>query len=110
MEINIKDSGRVAINKAAATALVYKKISKMKARTEKARAKAKARRDKDAKARLLLVPENYNDYPYFGQSNRPDGYITLSKLPLKDADKFEYAGTCCDAYGNRGDLFKPKSS
>lgn len=110
LEINIKDCGRVAINKAVATALIYKRINQIKARTEKARAKAKERRDKDAKARLLLVPENYNDYPYFGQSNRPPGYVTLSKLPLKDLDKFEYAGTCCDAYGNRGDLFKPKSS
>ena len=110
LEINIKDCGRVAINKAVATALIYKRINQIKARTEKAREKARVWREKDSDARFALVPDNYKDYPYFGQSNRPDGYITLSKLPLKDADKYEYAGTCCSTYGDKGHLFKPKQS
>jgi len=63
---------------------------------------------KDVDPRLLLIPDNRDDYPYFGKYNRPAGYVTFSKLPLKDVDKYEYAGTCCDAYGNKGDLFKPK--
>lgn len=103
-EIDTMDSDRVAINKAAATALVYKKINKFNERREKAR----AWREKASNIRYASIPDNYKDYPYFGQSNRPSGYITLSKLPLKNTDKFEYAGTCCDSYGNKGHLFKPK--
>ena len=110
LEIDIKDSGRVSINKAVATALVYKKINQIDERREKARAKARAWREKDSDARFALVPANYKDYPYFGQKNRPEGYITLSKLPLKDADKYEYAGTCCSSFGDKGHLFKPKQS
>lgn len=106
LKTDIKDYGRVAINKAATTALVYKKINKINERREKAR----AWREKASDIRYALVPDNYKDFPYFGQSNRPDGYITLSKLPLKNADKFEYAGTCCNSFGDKGHLFKPKQS
>ena len=107
-EIDTLDSNRVAINKAVATALVYKKTIKINEAKAKAKAKARAWREKASNVRYALIPDNYKDYPYFGQSNRPDGYITLSKLPLKDTDKFEYAGVCCDSYGNKGHLFKPK--
>ena len=78
--------------------------------------KEQARRDKVTEARykrehrkMALVPkQNIKDYPYFGQSNRPAGYKTMSQLHMCDLTHYEFAGACCDTYGNLGYLFKPK--
>lgn len=71
--------------------------------------RAKVRRyrinHKRKKAQLFL-PENPKDYPYFA-TYRPKGYITYSKLKMSDYGKYEFAGGCCSAYGDRGWLFKP---
>ena len=53
---------------------------------------------------------NEHKYPYFGQSIRPVGYKVASRIRKKDIDNYEYAGTCCDTYGNLGLIFRPKKS
>ena len=102
--VTFERAAHSAAGDALATRLVYLACKK----AEVKRKKAAIYRDKARKKRLALVPDNYHDYPYFGQINRPAGYITLSRLPLKDADKYEYAGTCCSSFGDQGHLFKPR--
>lgn len=73
--------------------------------------KAKKRqeyRNKLKQQKLDLVPEDTSEFPDFGQAWRPDGYKTLSQLTKRDLSKYEFAGTCCNTYGDRGYLFKPK--
>lgn len=62
------------------------------------------------KKRMALVPSNLSDFPDFGQAYRPTGYKTMSQLNKRDLKLFEFAGRCCDTYGNRGYLFKPKDN
>lgn len=65
-------------------------------------------REKCVGRKMALVPSNYRDFPYFGQSDRPKGYKTTSQLRIRDLPNYEFAGICCDTFGNRGYLFKPK--
>ena len=58
--------------------------------------------------KMKLVPPNADDFPYFGQCYRPDGFKTMSQLNKRDLATFEFAGTCCNTFGDRGFLFKPK--
>lgn len=60
--------------------------------------------------KLALVPEDTSGFPDFGQAWRPAGYKTLSQLTKRDISKFEFAGTCCSTYGDKGYLFKPKET
>ena len=70
--------------------------------------KATKAREKREGRKLALVPNNIEGFPYFGQSNRPEGYKTTSQLRMCDLTHYEFAGACCDTYGNLGYLFKPK--
>lgn len=74
------------------------------------RKKAKAYKEKARLKKLSLVPSNIEGYPYFGAGLRPKGYKTLSQLKMSDLNQYEFAGMCCDTYGNRGHLFKPLSN
>lgn len=65
-------------------------------------------REKLKQQKLALVPSDISSYPYYGQAYRPDGFKTLSQLTKRDLSKFEFAGTCCSSFGDRGYLFKPK--
>ena len=81
----------------------------MKQYEEKAK-KRQEYRNKLKQQKLELVPEDTSGFPDFGQAWRPDGYKTLSQLTKRDLKKFEFAGTCCSTYGDRGYLFKPKEN
>lgn len=72
------------------------------------RKKRKAQREKLKEEKLALVPGNVEEYPDFGMGHRPKGYKTLSQLNKRDLKSFEFAGVCCDTYGGKGYLFKPK--
>ena len=67
--------------------------------------KARAAREN---RKLALVPNSIKSFPYFGQTKRPEGYKTTSQLRMCDLPHYEFAGACCDTYGNLGYLFKPK--
>lgn len=71
------------------------------------RRKARISREKTKAKKLAYLPENWKEYPDFGQVSRPDGYRTLSSIALKEMHKYEFAGTCCNTFGGTGFLFKP---
>jgi hypothetical protein len=78
---------------------------------QEAREKRRAYRESVAKkisavAAATIIPGK--DYPYFGQKTPKDRYVVASKVRIRDLDLIEYAGTCCDTYGNPGILFKFK--
>jgi len=56
----------------------------------------------------LMVPKDYEKYPYFGQNRRPKGHKTFHQIRLHEYQHYVYAGTCCNAYGHLGHLFKLK--
>lgn len=60
--------------------------------------------------KLAMLPDDISTYPDFGMGGRPDGYKTMSELRKRDLSQFEFAGTCCDTYGNKGYVFKPKAA
>ena len=82
----------------------------MEAEKEK-RAKRKAKRTELRNLKMRLVPSDADSGKYtdYGQQCRPHGFKTLSQLRKRDLKKYEFAGTCCNAYGDRGYLFKPRS-
>ena len=84
--------------------LIHWYLLQEQARKRKA---AKAREKRESR-KLALVPNNTRDFPYFGQNDRPKGYKTTSQLRICDLPHYEFAGACCDTYGNLGYLFKPK--
>lgn len=94
-----------AAGDALTTRLVYLSCNK----DELKRRKSVAYREKARQKRLALVPDDGRGYPDFGQSVRPEGYITLSKLKLSELEHYEFAGFCCNAYGDIGYLVKPKN-
>ncbi|WP_169308404.1 3'-5' exonuclease [Ferrimonas aestuarii] len=65
-------------------------------------------RDRLLAQKMALVPGDISGYPDFRQVSRPLGFKTLSQLRKRDLDNYEFAGRCCDTYGNPGYLFKPK--
>lgn len=80
--------------------------------TEKEKkAKRRAKRDELRKLKMELVPSDADsgDYTDYGQGWRPAGYKTLSQLRKRDLKHYEFAGTCCSSFGDRGYLFKPKT-
>lgn len=58
--------------------------------------------------KLAMIPDDITTYPNFGMGGRPHGYKTMSELRRRDMSQFEFAGICCDTYGNKGYVFKPK--
>ncbi len=76
------------------------------------RAKRKAKQEELLQSKLKLVPDDVNNgqYPDYGQGFRPSGYKTLSQLRKRDIKHYEFAGTCCSSFGDRGYLFKPKTA
>ena len=78
-----------------------KKERQQREKTRQSRERAKAKK-------LAYVPDDIDSYPHFA-TKRPEGSKTLSQIALRDIDKYEFAGTCCDTYGNRGFVFIPKS-
>ncbi|WP_419237938.1 hypothetical protein ACN08P_11295 [Photobacterium leiognathi subsp. mandapamensis] len=71
--------------------------------------RAKQYRRSQRNKKMQLVPKNITEFPFFGQSNRPRGYKTMSQLKVTELHLYEFAGTCCSTYGDLGYLFKPKS-
>ncbi|HHG3274306.1 TPA: exonuclease domain-containing protein [Vibrio parahaemolyticus] len=73
------------------------------------RAKRKAKRLELRNLKMELVPSDADSGKYtdYGQGWRPEGFKTLSQLRKRDLKKYEFAGTCCNTYGDRGYLFKP---
>lgn len=95
-----------AIGDCELTRLIWKSILVEKEKRSHRQAKSEAIK----KLKMLLVPADVDcgQYPDFGQSVRPRGYKTLSQLRKRDLDKYEFAGTCCSSFGDKGYLFKPK--
>ncbi|WP_413113396.1 exonuclease domain-containing protein [Thaumasiovibrio sp. DFM-14] len=89
-------------------------LNKVIAKFEKEEARAAKTKEYRQRARqrieAAMIPANWAEFPYFGQANRPEGCKTLSKLRVMDLDNYEYAGQCCDTYGNAGHLFMPKKT
>lgn len=75
------------------------------------KAKRRTKRDELRKLKMKLVPSDADngEYTDFGQGWRPTGYKTLSQLRKRDLKHYEFAGTCCSSFGDRGYLFKPKN-
>lgn len=76
---------------------------------EAKKAKQKAKRDELKQMKMKLVPSDVSSGTYtdYGQGWRPPGYKTLSQLRKYELSSYEFAGTCCNAFGDRGYLFKP---
>lgn len=83
-------------------------IAELNAKQEK-RQKAKRSRETTKNKKMAYVPKNWREYPDFGQAMRPEGYRTLSSIPLREMNNYEFAGRCCSTFGGAGYLFKPKS-
>ena len=74
------------------------------------RKKRRERREKWKNLVMELVPSDVSSYPYYGQTNRPAGFKTFSQIRRCDLENYQFAGVCCDAFGNRGYLFEPKTN
>lgn len=70
------------------------------------RIKAKEYRESVRDRKMALVPDNWAEYPYFGQNNRPVHSKTLSRLTLSECKQAIYLGHCVSTYGDIGHLFK----
>ncbi len=102
------DTSDIQLHSAIGDCELTRRITlKLDAYNLKAEKKAESRqRLKELK--LSLIPNDKIGFPYFGQTNRPKGYKTLSQLRKRDLDSYEFAGTCCSSFGDMGYLFKPK--
>ena len=74
------------------------------------KAKHRLKREELHQLKTDLIPDDADSgrYTDYGQGWRPKGYKTLSQLLKRDIKYYEFAGTCCNSFGDRDFLFRAK--